>query len=192
VREKQAARRLSDDIEQALAGQVVQPADGALLDTALWLAKLGQALPAVPEDLRRRVRAIVRLPAEQQPGQTVATPRWAGGRHWRLRTAVWAVAGLVVMLLVASVFVPGGQRAWASMARSLLGQTRVELTPKVGSETRSVREPLRDLVAAELLIGRALSVPKSLPQGYVLQEITAVSFPDLPAWISQPLFVELC
>lgn len=200
MREKQAAYRLSRDIERALAGHDVQPRDAALFDTALRLAKLGQALPGVPEDLRGRVRAIVDTakcastgsPAEQQPGRILAIPRWAGGGQRRLRRAIWAIAGLVGLLLVASVIVPGGQRAWASMARSLLGRTRVELTPKVGSETRSVREPLRDLIAVELLIGRAPAVPKAVPEGCALQEIAAVSFPDLPAWISQPLYVELC
>lgn len=192
MREKQAARHLSDEIEQMLAGSEVWSADSPLLDTARRLAKLGEALPPVPEDMRRRVKAIVQSPVDARLRRTLARVPSVGSGHRRLHPAVWAIAGVVIMLLATSFVVPGGQRAWASMAQSLLGQTRVELTPRVGSETRSVREPLRDLMAAELLIGRAPSVPKSLPEGYVLQEITAVSYPDLPAWISQPLFVELC
>jgi hypothetical protein len=79
------------------------------------------------------------------------------------------------------------------MMHVLLGQTRVELTPTLeASQARAVREPLRDLVAAEVLIGRAPSLPRTLPQGYELLEIAAVSYPDLPSWISQPFYVELC
>jgi hypothetical protein len=55
-----------------------------------------------------------------------------------------------------------------------------------------IREPLRDLVEAELLIGRAPSVPKWLPTAYTLLEIAAVSYPDLPSWISQPFYIEMC
>jgi hypothetical protein len=40
-------------------------------------------------------------------------------------------------------------------------------------------------------MGRAPSLPKELPREYLLLEITAVSYPDLPSWISQPFFVEL-
>jgi hypothetical protein len=40
-------------------------------------------------------------------------------------------------------------------------------------------------------MGRAPSLPKVLPEGYELIEIAAVSYPDLPAWISQPFFIEL-
>jgi hypothetical protein len=77
------------------------------------------------------------------------------------------------------------------MVRVFLGQTRVELTPTLDAPTRAVREPLRDLVAAELLMGRAPSLPRTLPEGFVLVEVAAVSYPDLPSWISQPLYVEL-
>jgi hypothetical protein len=55
-----------------------------------------------------------------------------------------------------------------------------------------VREPLRDPLAAELLIGRAPAQPRALPEAYTLQEVAALSYPDLPAWISQPLSVEFC
>jgi hypothetical protein len=78
------------------------------------------------------------------------------------------------------------------MKEALLGQTRLELTPEIGQETPSVRTPLRDLVAVELLMGRAPSLPTVLPEGADLLEIAAVSYPDLPPWISQPLYVELC
>jgi hypothetical protein len=55
-----------------------------------------------------------------------------------------------------------------------------------------VREPLRDLVAAEVLTGRAPALPKALPADFGLQEVDAVSYPDLPSWISQPFYIEQC
>jgi hypothetical protein len=81
---------------------------------------------------------------------------------------------------------------WAEVRAVLLGQTRVEVTPTLAPAAQPVREPLRDLVAAELLIGRAPALPKALPNKYALQEVAAISYPDLPAWISQPLFIEFC
>jgi hypothetical protein len=89
------------------------------------------------------------------------------------------------------MLVPSGQQVWAQAWRVLLGQTDVELTPTLEPPTRALREPLRDLLAVELVMGRAPSLPKALPKGYALTEITAVSYPDLPSWISQPFFVEL-
>jgi len=47
------------------------------------------------------------------------------------------------------------------------------------------------LLAVELTMGRAPSLPRTLPEGYVLREMAAVSYPDLPEWISQPFYVEL-
>jgi hypothetical protein len=87
---------------------------------------------------------------------------------------------------------PQGQQVVAGMVQTLLGQTRVELTPEIEGASFSIREPLRDLVAAELLMGRAPAVPRTLPAGYQLQEVAAVSYPELPDWISQPLYIELC
>ena len=96
------------------------------------------------------------------------------------------------VFLVVWIVAPSGQQVWAGMLRALqLGQTRVELTPTIDAPTRAVREELRDLFAVELQMGRAPCVPKTLPEGYELLEIVAVSYPDLPSWISQPFFIEL-
>jgi hypothetical protein len=100
---------------------------------------------------------------------------------------------LVVLWIVLPGLGPsGGGGVWAQMRAVLLGQTRVEVTPTLAVGAEPVREPVRDLIAVELLIGRAPSLPKTLPDGYSLQEVAAISYPDLPAWISQPLYVELC
>jgi hypothetical protein len=100
---------------------------------------------------------------------------------------------LVVLWLALPGLGPSGESSvWAQMRAVLLGQTRVEMTPTLEVAAEPVRELLRDLLAAELLIGRAPSLPKTLPEAYTLQEVAAVSYPGLPAWISQPLCVELC
>ena len=191
--ERRAARRLSEELDRLLAGDPVgrvltdtvptqyvgHPAEDEI-ELARYLAQLSAHLPPVPADLEKRVRAIVRSPLVCRP---VA---------WQ--SAAWGALTALVILVASWFLVPGGQKAWAQMLRALqLGQTRIELTPTLdGGESRAVRETLRDLVAVELLIGRAPALPKTLPEGYVLQEIAAVSFPDLPSWISQPLYVELC
>jgi hypothetical protein len=172
----------------------------------------------VPIALERQVQEMVRTqPAgstARQGRQTWATLPIGTAALSALATAL---AFLVVLFLVP--LVSGGQRSLAHMVDVLLGQTRIivtptlqvgstltsqalsaRLTPEVGatpedpSEDRGLphREPLRDLVAAELLIGRAPSTPRALPQEYALQEIAAVSYPNLPSWISQPFYVELC
>jgi hypothetical protein len=77
-----------------------------------------------------------------------------------------------------------------------LGQTRIEVTPTTipapATETPSVRVSLPDLAAVETQMGRSPAVPQLLPDGYELGDITAVSYPDLPALTSQPFLFELC
>jgi hypothetical protein len=190
VRERVRAQMLSDEIDRLLIGPrpyVTGPhrEDDALgavaeeLEVACRLGRIVARLPPVPAELEGRVQAIVG-----------SRPVYVG-RAWR-PAVLGALAAALVFLAIWFV-APGGQQAWAQMMHVLLGQTRVELTPTLeASQARAVREPLRDLVAVELLIGRAPSLPKALPQGYALQEIDAVSYPDLPSWISQPFYVELC
>jgi hypothetical protein len=197
------ARSLSAEIDGLLAGQgtllnvdahVDRPSEE--LAVARRLNELVASFPPVPADLERRVREIVRSrPVYINRG-------WRPARAAALSALATALVFLIVFLAVPGM--SGERRSWAQMIDVLLGQTLVTLTPtlQVGStlvasltpeaSAPPVREPLRDLVAAELLIGRAPSLPGTLPQGYVLQEIVAVSYPDLPSWISQPFYVELC
>ena len=191
-REREKARRLSDEIDRVLADTRQQARGEPLLETARRLGQIVDHLPPVPEELERRVRAIVLSPADVRPRQRLGRSAWLTCVPRRLHPAVWGALSATLVFLVVWFSAPSGQEVWAEMVHALLGQTRVELTPTIVGETRSVREPLRDLVAAELLIGRAPSLPRTLPDGYVLQEIAAVSYPDLPSWISQPFFIELC
>jgi len=181
--ERQAARALSAELDRALRGGSVPEAGDPLLQTACRLQRIGDAMPAVPSSLERRVRATLCTPALYRP---TLWQRW--------RPALLGALVATIVLLGLWTMTPGGQAAWAQMLSVLpLGQTRIVLTPEISADqSRAVRAPLRDLVAVEVLIGRAPSVPRTLPEGYALQAITAVSYPDMPAWISQPFYVELC
>jgi hypothetical protein len=152
------------------------------------LAQLVGQLPPVPGELERRVSVMVHAPPKGA--------RRALSRRWQ--PAVWSALATAAVLVLLWLAIPGaspgvGGSVLAQMRAVLLGQTRVEVTPTLTpTSSRSVREPLRDPLAAELLIGRAPAQPKVLPEAYTLQEVAALSYPELPAWISQPLYVEFC
>jgi len=186
VRERRAARELSAEIDRALADGGERAGESPLVATARQLQELGKAFPPVPIGLEQRVDAAVAAALSVPP---LRRAEWARGR---LRPALLGALAATLALLGLFLAAPAGQQVSARMVRALLGQTSVELTPTIGAESPSIREPMRDLVAVELMMGRQPSLPRSLPQGYVLTEIAAVSYPDLPPWISQPLFVEFC
>lgn len=152
------------------------------LQVARRLSEMAARFPPVPAELDRKVRDIVH-----------SRPIYVN-RSWQpavLSALATALVFLVVWFVVPNG--PGPQRSWAQVMDVFLGQTRVELTPTIEvGQVHTVREPLRDLVAAEMLIGRAPSVPRVLPDQYELLEVAAVSYPDLPSWVSQPFYVELC
>jgi hypothetical protein len=181
---------LSAQIDRLIAGDVTEQQAASLpgeLDVARRLVQMAGRLPPVPVELRRRVGVLARYPfVSRRPS--------LGGRRWQ--TATWSALGTAAVLVVLWLVLPGlgpsgSSSAWAQVRAVLLGQTRVEVTPTLTPITQ-VRERLRDLVAAELSLGRAPSLPKTLPAGYSLQESAAISYPDLPAWFSQPLCVEFC
>jgi hypothetical protein len=184
MKERNIARQLDKEIDLLLSNSPAAKRDRAAvykdeLSTAGRLHRWSQGLPPVPAALEQRVRAIV-----QSGVSAHRSPAWRPA-------ALGALATAAVFVLI-WILAPSSQQVWAEMLHALrLGQTVVELTPTLDAPTRAIREPLRDLVAAELLMGRAPSLPKELPTDYTLQEITAVSYPDLPSWISQPFFVEL-
>lgn len=182
-RERQVAQNLSGEIDRLLAGtpakpQQESPSYAGELGVARRLHQLSAGLPPAPDRLRQRVAAIVEAPCPPRQRRT-----------WR--SAAWGAATAVLVLTVLWMVVPSGQQVWAQIMRVFLGQTRVELTPTMEPPTRAVRERLRDLLSAELSMGRAPALPKYLPEGYELLEIAAISYPDLPSWISQPFYLEL-
>lgn len=195
--EKSRALALSAQLERLLAGEPVEECTrdegfAKELNVARHLGQMVARLPAVPVELERRVGALIC--SQPVRGQRRGARR-AGWKRWQ--PALWSALATAIVLVAIWFLLPGlgptdGRSVWAEMRAVLLGQTRIEVTPTLARAAEPVREPLRDLVAAELLIGRAPSLPKTLPDPYVLQEVTAISYPDLPAWISQPLCVELC
>jgi hypothetical protein len=186
------------------------------LAVARRLSAAVASFPPVPAGLEWRVQEIVcSRPSSlgHRRGWRLAPTTSTFG------TAAVSALATALVFLVVLIVVPvlsGGQRSWAQMIEVLLGQTRIRVTPTLQASSTLVDQPLRaasltpkagatlaepglprrellrDLVAVELLIGRAPSTPKTLPQGYALLEIAAVSYPDLPSWISQPFYVELC
>jgi hypothetical protein len=80
------------------------------------------------------------------------------------------------------------------MAVFNLGSTEVQVarvgTPTVVAGARAVQERLT-LEEAQAQVAFAIPQPASLPAGYRLREVNGYSYPDLPAWVPRPFFVEL-
>lgn len=185
--ERAAAQRLSAEIDRLLNGTPAHT-ESEELGIARRLHDQSDRLPLVPAGLERRVAAIVEQRSQTVRPRIALAPRRFAAQVWR--SAAWGAASTAIILLALWMVVPSGQQVGAQVWRVLLGQTEVELTPTLQTPTRAEREPLRDLVSAELAMGRAPSLPRMLPEGYALIEIAAVTYPDLPSWISQPFYVE--
>lgn len=193
--EQKRAEQLSAAIDQLMADPVgatpaVDPADAGLLTTARQLARLpallGPVNPALEQRVMRRVRAAIR-PA---PGPRRGPAR----RLFRFRPG-WAVAGLVALVLVVLLVTPLGSAAVASFRAVFdLGRTDVQIvqaaTPTVTAGAAGVRQRL-SLSDAQDLVAFEIPEPAYLPPDYELLEVNGYSYPDLPAWVPQPFFVEL-
>jgi hypothetical protein len=146
-------------------------------------ALMGPPDPAFEQRVMRGVRQAARSPKR--------TP-------W-LRVG-WAAAALVVVLLVVMLLTPAGQTAVAGlMAVFDLGRTNVQVAPEYTPATvsataidggRAVRENLT-LQEAQDLVSFAIPQPGYLPPGFHLESVNSYQYPDLPAWVPQPFFVEL-
>jgi hypothetical protein len=112
----------------------------------------------------------------------------------------WAVAGVVAVLLVVLLLTPLGQTAVASlMAVFDLGHTNVRIAPEYTPSAlpatavdggRAVQQS-STLEEAQGLVSFAIPQPSYLPPGYRLRGVSSYTYPDLPAWVPQPFFVEL-
>jgi hypothetical protein len=154
-------------------------ADADLLDTARRLAclpaLLGPVDPALEQRVMRQVRAVNR-PA----------PRFRLG---------WAIAGLAAVLVLVLLVTPLGGAAVASFRAVFdLGRTDIEISqaaiPTVTAGPVGVRQSL-SFEEAQDLVAFEIPQPAYLPSGYDLLEVYGHSYPDLPAWLPQPFFVEL-
>jgi hypothetical protein len=171
---------------QAVSGGL-DAEEAGLLDTAQQLARLPALLGPVPPALEQQVMHQVR--ASNRPARGV-----------RRLGLGWAAAGLVTALLVVVLLTPLGQTAVASfMAAFHLGRTEVTIQPVYTPSTvpatalagaTAVRESL-ELADAQGQVPYAIPQPAYLPAGYRLAGVHGYTYPDLPAWVPQPFFLEL-
>jgi hypothetical protein len=160
--------------------------DAGMLAAARQLALLPDLLGSVDPALEQRVMGQVR--ASGRPSRPAL----------RFRLG-WAVAGLAAVLLVIMMLTPVGQTAVAGfMAVFNLGRTEVRIAPAgtapvLPSATATgpaVRESLT-LEQAQEQVAYAIPQPAYLPPGYQHQGVNSYTYPDLPAWVPQPFFLEL-
>ncbi|MGD8625243.1 MAG: DUF4367 domain-containing protein [Anaerolineae bacterium] len=186
--ERLRAERVSAEVDRLIEGAEVRPEgldpeEAGLVETARRLARLPALMGPVDPGLERRVMRQARA-AQQQPTRRQARWRWA-----------WAAAGLAAVLLLALLISPAGQTAVASfLAVFDLGRTELQVsqvgTPTVTSGAQAIRQTM-SLAEAEAQFPFAIPRPAYLPAGYRLREVNGYSYPDLPAWMPQPFFVEL-
>ncbi len=181
--EQERAARLAAALDELMADPAarpggLQPEEEALLPTALRVARLPALLgPANPALLPARERVV----GARTRGRPV--PRW------RL-----AAAALAATLVVAFLLTPVGQTAVASFLATVhLGRTQVQIsqtgTPVPAGQT-ATRETWTMEEAQERL-PFALPQPAYLPEGHRLQAVYSYTYPDLPEWVPQPVFVDV-
>jgi hypothetical protein len=190
--ERGCAGQVSAEVDRLLRDPALRPepddpAVAGLLATARQLARLPGLLGPVDPALERQVMRHVRAGAWQARQR----PRVGPG---------WAAAGLGALLVVALLLTPLGQTAVASfMAVFHLGRTQVSITPvttpaavvaTAAAQSTAVRQSLT-LEEAQTQVPFALPQPAYLPAGYQLRGVNSYTYPDLPAWVPQPLFAEL-
>lgn len=184
--ERMRAEQLSAAVDRLIRDPeaepgTVDPQDAGLVRTAQRLAHLPSLLGPVDPALERKVMHRVQgAPSRRErPG-------------FRL---VWAAAGVAAALLLVLLITPAGQTAVASFFGVFqLGRTEVQVT-QVGTPTATaqaaVRREVLTLEDAQARLPFTIPQPAYLPEGYGLQEVSGYSYPDLPAWLPQPFFVEL-
>lgn len=164
----------------------ITAADGdmdALLRTARRVTGLSQAMALPSPGLLRRIERL-----EQEP----ALSRW-GRFDWRPWPALAAMAAVLLVVLTA---LGPGRGALASLyARLNLGNVDVSVTPDslpVGPRyTTAYRESLPNLAEAQTRVDFAVAVPATMPAGYSLDAVAAITYEGMPVWFPAPFYVEL-
>ena len=204
--ERVRAQRVAATVEQLLQSPAVQPRsaecrclggidpmDVGLLDMARRLAQLPALLGPVNPELERAVMRRVRAGSWQPRGRSIASVPMLE----RFRVG-WVAAGLVAIVFLLLWLSPPGQTAVASfLAVVSLGRSEVRITPvdtqvaaTNAAERGGVQETLT-LAQAQAQMPFVLPQPGYLPPDYFLEGVHSTRYPELPAWIPQPLFVEL-
>jgi len=190
--ERIRAEQVSAAVDQLLRDPAAElelsdPGAGEALAAARQMARLPVLLGPVDPAFEQRVMRQVR-----RAGRSPRRAPW-------LRVG-WAVAGLVAVLLVVMLLTPLGQTAVASlMAVFDLGSTNVRIAPEHTPSTLPTtavdggRAVQRNLTLEETqdLVSFTIPQPSYLPPGFRLEGVNSYLYPDLPAWVPQPFFVEL-
>lgn len=191
-KEQVRAAELSAAIDGLLNNSSVELEDTSkmetgLVDMARQLSRLPAMLGPVSHDLEQRVLGMVENTVDRpQPKQ--------------FYKGVMAVAAVAATLFLVMAFSPMGHTAMASfMAVFNLGRTEVRITPAndmiepsstAEIHATAVQEAL-SLSEAQGAFGFVIPQPVDLPEGFDLQGTYSYSYPDLPAWVPQPFFLEL-
>jgi hypothetical protein len=184
IGERQAARQLSERIEEMLETTRGEETAEDLLDTARQLARLddlfGRPDPAFEQRLTAQIEAQL---AERPRRRAVWRPRF-----------VWVTTAVLVLVLV-GLLTPPGQAAWAElMAIFRLNQAEVHIAktvPVVQAYTATAEITLPGLPEAQATaVPRTFQVPTHLPEGYQVHRVSTSHFDEFPAW-AQPLFVDV-
>ena len=182
--ERQAARRLSEHIEEMLEITRGEATAGDLLDTARQLARLSDLLGRPDPAFEQRLTAQIEAQLAEPPRRRAAwRPRFVG------------VATAVLVLVLAGLLTPPGQAAWAElMAIFRLDQAEVHIAataPVVQAYTATAEITLPGLPEAQATaVPRTFQVPTYLPKGYQVHRISTSHFDQFPAW-AQPLFIDV-
>ena len=182
--ERQAARWLSERIEEVLEMPGGEETAGDLLDTARQLVRLNDLFGPPDSAFERRLTAQIEARLAELPRRRVV---------WRPRFA-WVTA-VVLVLVLAGLFTPPGQAALAELMTIFrLDQAEVhiaETVPVVQAYTATAEITLPGIPEAQAtVVPRTLQVPTYLPEGYQLDRISPSHFDEFPAW-AQPLFIDV-
>jgi hypothetical protein len=190
--EQSRAEQVTAAVDQLIRNPASRPeqvdsGDVALLDTARRLARLPTLLGPVDPAFEQQISSHVRA----RPSRVRKMPRFRMG---------WAAAGVAVALLLVALLTPLRQTAVASfLAVFNLGRTEVRITPvstpslqaaTAVAQSPAVQQAL-SLEEAQAQVPFAIPRPAFLPPGYGLRGVISHTYPDLPAWVPQPFFVEL-
>jgi hypothetical protein len=188
--DRQRAADLSAAIDKMIQSPDVEPVafgetDADLANTAHRLAQLPALLGPVDPALERQVMGAVHAGLR---------PRVSKRRY----PLAWAVAGMAVVLLLATWLTPLGQTSLASFLSVFnLGRTEVRITPAdlpvaptVAAQSTAVQRPLTQ-EEVQARFGFKMPELTYVPEGYRLLSVSSYSYPDLPAWIQQPFYIEV-
>ena len=178
------AARESAARESAAGARGLSPEDARLLGPARRLARLPSLLGPVDPALEQRVMRQVER-TSQQRGTRPA---------WRPTRLGWAAAALAVVLMLTFLITPLDETAVASFLSVFnLGRTDVQVA-YVSTPEAPGQEPFQEtwtLDEARASLAFPIPAPAYLPPGYSMQAVHSYTYPNLPAWVPQPLSVEL-